>query len=224
MIDPITVELSDGRLFRLTGLDVPDFDVYHSGPLAQTALKVLQDMLEDEYVNIYQTVKKDGGLQDRLGNHLAHLELKDSGVWVQGALLSLGLARVLTMKSNVEMAAQMYAAEAQAREAGAGLWAMERYAILTPDQALEHENSLQIVEGKVESAAMTQNRIYLNFGKNWKNDFTVSIAPENRKAFFSGNLDPLQLNGRTIRVRGWVEDYNGPFIEIDHPERIEVLE
>jgi micrococcal nuclease len=33
----------------------------------------------------------------------------------------------------------------------------------------------------------------------------------------------MGLNGKTIRVRGWVRNYNGPLIEITHPQQIEVL-
>jgi hypothetical protein len=29
--------------------------------------------------------------------------------------------------------------------------------------------------------------------------------------------------GREIRVRGWLEFYNGPMIEATHPEQIELL-
>jgi len=65
--------------------------------------------------------------------------------------------------------------------------------------------------------------VYLNFGKNWRDDFTVSIAPENKRVFSKQSINPLEWNGKILRVRGWVEDYNGAYIEIDHPQAVEVL-
>jgi hypothetical protein len=33
----------------------------------------------------------------------------------------------------------------------------------------------------------------------------------------------LALEGALVRIRGWVDDRDGPRIEITHPEQIEVL-
>lgn len=224
VIDPLTVQFQDGRLFSLTGLEIPDFNPYNPGPVTQMAIRVLKDLLTGADTNIYQPEKKkDAGLTNRMGHQLAHLEKRENGAWVQGTLLSLGLARVKTERRNTEMASQMLALEATARAGKIGLWALPEYKILSPLETIGKKGSFQIVEGKVISTAMKNNRVYINFGDNWKDDFTVTIAPEFRTNFFKSKLDPLQLNGKTIRVRGWVEEYNGPFIEIDHPERIEVL-
>ena len=38
----------------------------------------------------------------------------------------------------------------------------------------------------------------------------------------AAGLDLMSLPGRRIRVRGWVEWWNGPMIEISHPQEIEV--
>jgi len=120
------------------------------------------------------------------------------------------------------MAEQLYALEAEARKDKIGIWA-EESAILTPEEAERHINSFQIVKGRVRSAAIKQNRIYLNFGHNWRTDFTVSIAPEDRKFFSKAGYNPLEWNGRDVRVRGWIEDYNGAYIEINHPTAIEIM-
>jgi hypothetical protein len=36
-------------------------------------------------------------------------------------------------------------------------------------------------------------------------------------------LDVASLTGKTIRCRGWLDLYDGPRIDITHPEQIEVL-
>jgi hypothetical protein len=34
-------------------------------------------------------------------------------------------------------------------------------------------------------------------------------------------MDLASLEGQRVRVRGWVESWNGPAIEATHPEQIE---
>lgn len=66
--------------------------------------------------------------------------------------------------------------------------------------------------------------MYLNFGADWRTDFTITIAARDLKLFEQAGLDLFALEGRTVRVRGWLDSYNGPAIEADHPEQIEVLD
>ncbi|WDR04673.1 hypothetical protein PSQ90_10085 [Devosia rhodophyticola] len=41
---------------------------------------------------------------------------------------------------------------------------------------------------------------------------------------FAGvDLDPLRFEGSLVRIRGWVDERDGPRIEVTHPEQIEVL-
>ena len=221
VIDPQTVQLKDGTIVRLAGVDFPDFDTENPGPFSLTAVDILRDMIVGKTVLMYQTVDKDQGRVNRMGQEIAQIQRQDDKAWVQGTLLALGLARARTTQSNPEMAQQMYDLEQTAMTDKIGLWEKD-YKILTPEEAVNHESSFQIVEGKIESVALKQNRIYLNFGGNWKTDFTVSIAPEDKRLFTKQKHDPLQWSGKYVRVRGWVESYNGPYIEINHPQAIEM--
>jgi endonuclease YncB( thermonuclease family) len=221
VIDPQTVQLEDGTIVRLAGVDFPDFDAENPGPFSLMAIDILRDMLVGKTVLMYQTVDKEKGRINRMGQDIAHLQRQDNKAWVQGTLLALGLARARTTQNNPEMAQQMYDAEHTAMAEKIGLWEKD-YKILTPEEAEGHEGSFQIVEGRIESVALKQNRIYLNFGGDWKTDFTISIAPGDKRLFTRQKHDPLQWSGKYIRVRGWLEDYNGPYIEINHPQAIEM--
>jgi micrococcal nuclease len=221
VIDPQTVQLEDGTVVRLAGLDFADYDPENPGEFSMTAMDILKDMLVGKEVVLYQTINKDEGRLNRMGHNIAQLERQSDNAWVQGTLLNLGLARARTTRSNPEMAQQMYDLEEHAMKDKMGIWE-KTAAILTPEDAEKHESSFQIVEGRIESAAIKQNRIYLNFGHDWKSDFTVSIAPEDKRAFSREKLDPLQWNGQQVRVRGWIESYNGPYMEINHPAAIEL--
>lgn len=220
VIDPMTVQLHDGRLVRLSGVDIPDFHHDRPGPYALLAMDILNDMLVGQTVQLYQS-KAEAGKVNRMGMQVAHIQRQSDGLWVQGALLSLGLARVRTSVLNAEMSAAMYEIEGAARAEETGLW--KDHPILSPDDVGEFDKSVQIVEGRVVSTALVKNRLYINFGTDWKTDFTVSILPENKRIFSKSGIDPLQWNGKMLRVRGWIGFYNGPYIEVDHPQAIEVL-
>jgi micrococcal nuclease len=78
----------------------------------------------------------------------------------------------------------------------AGIW--ENYSkVLPPEEAEAHEGSFQIVEGRIESAALKQNRIYLNFGKDWKTDFTISIAPGGQARLLEAESRPAAMERET---------------------------
>ena len=75
----------------------------------------------------------------------------------------------------------------------------------------------------MRDAAAVGRRVYLNFGADYRSDFTAAVVPGARSLFAAEGIDPLGLAGRTVRVRGWVDVLNGPMIEVTHPEQIEVV-
>ena len=64
--------------------------------------------------------------------------------------------------------------------------------------------------------------IYVNFGRRWSEDFTVTILKRNERRFAAAGLELKKLAGRHVRVRGTVEERGGPWIEATHPEQIEI--
>lgn len=224
IIDPLTVQLDDGRTVHLAGLDSPDLDPYTPGDISLKASEVLRTLLTDQKVRLYVTPDSRTGRMNRMGHTLAHLERVTDGSWVQGALLEQGLARVRTSPSNPEMNESMLALERIARDAKIGLWSQNDFTVKSPETIDKQNNSFQIVEGVIEAVSTTRNRIYMNFGKNWKKDFTAGLEPEARQLFSKQGLKPLEWGGRRVRVRGWVRDWNGPYMDIDSPESIEFLD
>lgn len=106
------------------------------------------------------------------------------------------------------------------------MWTQPYYAIRNADKVatlLARAGSYELVEGRVLNADLVGSRIYLNFGRYWKEDFTVVIDKQALKLFAAVNLDPLKLQGALVRVRGWIEVHDGPRIDVTHPEQIEIL-
>lgn len=222
IIDGDTVLLADGREVRLVGIQAPKLPLgrrnFRKWPLADRAKAELEALVLGREV----TLAYGGRRVDRHGRQLAHLALAD-GSWVQHILLSRGLARVYSFPDNRARVAEMLAAERAARAGRAGIWAHPFYAIRSPE-ALAHDiGSFQIVEGQVLDAARVRGTVYLNFGADWRTDFTIVVRRASLKAFEEAGFDPLALKGRFVRIRGWLDKRNGPMIAATHPEQIEVL-
>jgi hypothetical protein len=180
-------------------------------------------LLEGKQIRLYETQSQQSGRTTSMGYTLAHMVAHEDDSWIQGALLAQGLARIRPSARNTDMAAQMMAMEDQAREAKRGLWAQaDKYALLNPDNAGQHLNDWAVVEGRVVNVATSNNIVYLNFGPDWRTDFTISIEPDVRKEMDAKGLDPQSLQGKTVRVHGWLESYNGPHIRLNHAVWLEV--
>jgi len=171
-----------------------------------------------------------GQARDRYRRALAQVHVNGEDgreIWLQARLVETGAARVLSHADNRTAARDLLVLEGHARAAGRGLWSDPAHAVRDthPDALAQDVGSVQIVEGRVlEATQLRSGRIYLNFGADYRTDFTVMIEAEDAPAFDAAGLTPEALETRRIRVRGWVEDENGPMIRIDHPERIEMLE
>jgi hypothetical protein len=86
---------------------------------------------------------------------------------------------------------------------------------------LAEQGRFALVEGRVLSVRESGATIYVNFGRRWTEDFTVTILKRNERNFTVAGLEPKKLAGRQIRVRGWIEERGGPWIEATRPEQIE---
>jgi hypothetical protein len=159
---------------------------------------------------------------DRYGRIQAQVCAADA--WVQGALLRAGDVRTSPDGTSAACATQLLGAEDAARLAHAGFWRDGVFALRSPEQLGNRTGTFQIVEGMVQSASVNKGRAYINFGLDRRTDFTVTVSPQDMKSFRQARFDVKKLAGQRIRVRGWLEFYNGPEIEIAVPAAIQVLD
>ena len=216
-----TVILSDGRVLRLSGIQAPRIVQSrarpHAWPLAADAKAALERLVMGRSVTLYVA----GPRQDRHDHLLAQL-VRDDGLWLQGEMLSLGWARVMVAPDLRELSAEMYAREQAAREARRGIWDNRFYAVRDSTALGPHDlDSFQVVEGRVVSVSISKGQIYLNFGANWRTDFSVRVLRRSVKPFRQLDGDPRQLQGRVLRVRGWLFRHGGSEIEVAMPEQVE---
>lgn len=224
--DGDTVILDSGDKVRLIGLQAPKLPLgrpdFEAWPLADEAKSYLEELSLGEQVS----VRFGGAEQDRHGRVLGHMFIGDDEVWAQQEMLRAGLARVYSFADNRSCLEELYRTEAVARAERAGIWADPYYVIGQadrPDTVMALEGEYALIEGRVLNADLSGSRVYLNFGRDWDTDFTAVIERSALRMFEADGADPLALADALVRVRGWVEDWNGPRIEITHPEQIEVL-
>ncbi len=222
IVDGDTLILEDGREVRLVGIQAPKLPLgrrnFKTWPLADTAKSALTTLA------LYKTVTLSyGGRRvDRHNRLLAHLH-DEKGVWIQGELLRSGMARVYSFQDNRAQIAEMLAMERKARAARRGIWRHRFYQIRDADTAHRHIGGFHLVEGQVRAVAARRKYTYLNFSDNWRTDFTIAVAARVRRLFKDAGLDLEALQGKTVRVRGWIKSRNGPLIDATHPEQIEIL-
>jgi len=218
----------DGNEIRLVGIQAPKLPLgrpdFPEWPLAKKAKQTLETLVLGKHVTLSFT----GAERDRYARWLAHLDMidKDQPLWVQGEMLRQGMARVYSFPDNRARVDDMLALEATARRARIGIWALPFYAIRNPDKdaLLDELGTFQLVEGRIIDAAEVKGTVYLNFGPDWRDDFTASIDRKALKLFKSVDPHPRDWTGRAVRVRGWLIKRNGPMIRVTHPEQIEFPE
>ena len=229
VVDGDTVTLDGGPSVRLVGLQAPKLALDRRGaedwPMSGAARDTLAALVFDREV----TLRYGGARRDRHGRALAHLVRAEDGLWVQRAMIEAGMARVYSFADNRALLPELLAAERTARAAKRGIWGHPLYRVRGAAGLDDAIGSFQIVEDTVLKTAIVRGRVFLNFGVDWRTDFTVTVAPRDRRMFESafaaaGIGDFAALAGQRVRARGWLRSRNGPQIVATHPEQIELLE
>jgi len=209
VLDGRTLLLTDGREVRLAGIEV--------SPESRLALET--------HIAGREILLK-GKTTDRYGR-LVSYAYAGTGPSAQVHLLSRGLARVAARIGDNGCAAELFAAENAARTARLGVWAETHYLARragNPAEILGERGRFTVVEGRVVSVRESGGVIYVNFGRRWSEDFTVTVLKRSERVFSAAGVELKKLAGRNVRIRGYIEERGGPWIEATRPEQIEVQE
>jgi micrococcal nuclease len=229
VIDGETVELDDGSELRLIGALAPRaIDVgAEAGAWAPevTTRDGLQALVLGKSVELAFGAERE----DRYGRLQAHAYLIEGAQrrWVQGQMLAQGLARAYASASNRVCTGELLAAEQSAREMGRGLWSDAAYQVRRADETNQlprYRSTFQIVEGRIVRVALVRGTIHLNFGRNWRREFSVSLRSADRVLLGPFANDPKALEGRHVRARGWVGVRNDvPTMDLSISGNLEVM-
>jgi len=225
VIDGNTFVLDDGREVRLAAIDVPAVDSGTSGAAAKATLEAL--LSGDDVV-----LRKAEFPADRYGRLVAYAYAVRDGeeIFAQGEMITAGYARVGDGVGNRACAADLLGREKAARSGNLGLWADSYYHPLDAEnrtEVLAQRGRFALVEGRVVSVRESGATIYVNFGRRWSEGFAVTVLKRNERNFNAAGVNLPALEGRRVRVRGWVEARGAagaPEITVDHPEQIELAD
>lgn len=204
------LHLASGEVAHLRGIQLGD-----AGGLA--ALHQLADG---------KTLRLLDAVSDRYGRIAADLYIdNDKQASLQERLVEAGQAFVYSPLGDEPHLASLLAHEASARAAQRGIWGKSNttYADIPADDADQAIGRFAFIRGTVVEAARVKNMVYLNFGADHHRDFTVAIRAGDLKLFRKAKIDPLDYQGQTLRVRGWVTRRGGALINVTTPAQITLL-
>jgi endonuclease YncB( thermonuclease family) len=186
--------------------------------LADRARAALQDLLDASPPD-----PAPDALRDRWGRRRVRPAFAGSTTSFQERLVESGAARVRPESDDAPAIAALLAGEAAARAARRGLWAHSAYEPFPAARANRAVGAFNLVEGVVLAASAGRGRTYLNFGSDYRTDFTATAPGRLARAFAKAGLDLAALQGARVRVRGFVAWINGPSIALDRREALERL-
>ena len=224
VIDGETLALDDGRSLRLIGALAPRASdvgaAAGSWPPENQARAVLSTLVEGQSVTLWHDARRS----DRYGQVLAHVTVGDT--WLQGALVTRGLARAYGRPDSDACAEALVRLERRAREHGLGLWGNASYGVRAAsrgdwERAL---HSFQIVSATVRRVSRGSGEVYVTLGHRGGRAYPLEAVVPAKRSDLTGGMAPRSLVGRRVLVRGWIEQRRGPVIVIDSRGQLEVLE
>ncbi len=215
--------LESGDVVRLASLQVPNVEEEDGKkrpgePMGEEAKAVLSKLILGQSVRLV-TGKNP---RDRKNRIVAQAYLAD-GRWVQQEMLRLGMAMVYAIFDDAKKKdiTAMMQAETSAREARKGIWANPYFAVVEATKADCCIDQFKLVRGRVMQVDARRGNIYINFGKDYKTDFTAFIPKRYARSFANSDLE--QAQGKTVEVRGWIFEQGGPMIELVRPEQLQII-
>lgn len=225
VIDGETLRLADGTVARLIGIEAPKLPLAAGPdgpwPPADAATAEARRLVGSAPIGI---VSSSDGL-DRYGRRRVHAFLPDGGS-LAGQLIAGGFVRVHWLPGEAACLGALLAAEKAARRAHRGIWANPEYAVRrAEDASLLGRNGLyELVEGRVVSVGHGSSMIFLDFGRNYRSDFTILVSPPVADALGAMGMPVDGLAERRVLVRGVIEDRSGPAIRLYDPAQLELVD
>jgi micrococcal nuclease len=228
VIDGETLRLTDGRTVRLIGAKAPAPPLGWRGddpwPFVEEAKAALERLAMAKPVEL----SFEGRRSDRHGHLLAQVFVVAGGerVWLQQAMIAKGLARVYSFPDHRACAAVLLAREREARSKRFGLWSSSAYRIV---QATDLErlgrliHTYQLVEGEVVAVGEGGRADLSQFRAGLAARFHRQRRAQGGERFCRRRHRSRGSRGQALARAGDAAWRNGPMIEANHPEQIELL-
>ncbi|MBI4654023.1 MAG: thermonuclease family protein [Nitrospirae bacterium] len=242
VIDGDTIELSDGRVVRLIGVDTPETVDPREGVqwFAREAAKKLREWILDKKVCLKKDREQVQDI-DKYGRLLRYVWRDD--FFVNAELINQGYGFALTIHP-FQYLEDFRRHERKAREGNLGLWDKERQKewekdvekskslaatcgkgkIICPQEAVNYIGKYKTVRFFVAKSYDSGEAIFLNSKNDFRDhdNFTAIIFKKDRNKF---SADPADYyRGKTIDVVGRIKEYEGRAeIILEEPSQIKIL-
>lgn len=213
VVDGDSLRLADGRDVRLIGINTPEFgkDGRPDQPLAAVARDRTRTLVQRRTVRL----RYDDERFDRYGRTLAYAELPD-GRELQEALLREGLAWFVAIPPNLARVSAYRAAEAQARAARRGVWALAAYQPLPAGRLTHDDTGFARILGTIAGVSYADGTALLRL--------TARVHLTLPYAGRDFPQAPETLVGKRVLARGWLTEYKNELrMRITHPAMLELL-
>ena len=210
---------ASGEEFLLADIVAPPLYALNekTPPFFSEAKRALQALLDAGASHVV-----DVAPQTRWGGRVvaAHGQNGDT---LQEALARTGAVRIAPQTDDLAFIDRLLSLEAAARSERRGLWALSAYGVYTAEAAEGAVGAFHLIEGTVLRAVAARGRFYLNFGPDYRTDFTGGARSALYRKWARDGFDLAALEGARVRIRGFVERINGPSVDIRHVRQIETL-
>lgn len=222
VFDGDTLLTTEGEHIRLVNINTPEVahDKTPAQPYGEEARHYMTQRVKGQKVEVKTARKKT----DKYKRTLAEIFLK--GQSLNEEMIAQGLAHVYTFPDNSENVQPLHNLEDAARRQRKGLWQSPRWQVMVAGSSVPDAwiGEFHIVEGTVRNVVPMKDRVYLNFGDNWRDDFTVEIPKKFSKQFAAQHINPAKdYRGKKLRVRGFLKPVNGVLVTATHPAQLEVI-
>ncbi|MEP3277234.1 MAG: thermonuclease family protein [Stappiaceae bacterium] len=212
--DFLDLKLKQGTLVHLADIDFPG------------GRKAARQYLANNLLGKTVTLRGASDKTDRWRRKSAHVVVQASGDWLQSDLIELGLARVRPQMASKNCLDSLFQNEKRARRANKGIWQSDHFRRIAVEHAGSDRyvhNQYAVFVGKIVSVGETERWRYLNFGRNWKTDFTVRINRRSKNVIGTIEKEADMVPGNVVEVRGIVRNHDGGEVDVHHPAQLQIL-
>lgn len=215
VIDGDTILLEGDEKVRYIGIDTPEF----GSPIFMEAKERNTSLVQGKRVRL-ELCKEER--RDKYGRLLALVYV--DGIMVNREMLKEGLARAMIIPPcGLKVREEFNSYELEARQKGIGIWAGDPGTI-SHREAGRFLGEVKSVTGKVLSIYNSGKAVFLNFGEDYKTDFTTLIFSKDLANFKRVGIDPeVYYRNKEVIVRGRIKEFNGPEIIVREPGQIEIV-
>jgi len=208
--------MKNGDKVRYIGIDTPEF----GSPLFIEVKERNSSLVSGKKVRLEICPEERS---DPYGRLLAFVYVNEK--MVNSILLKEGLATTLIIPPcGLIVEEEFKRVELEAINSRVGLWTDESKPI-SHLEAGRYLGKIKRVSGKIISTYYSGKALFLNYGDDYKRDFTVVIFTEDLDSFTKAGIDPENFyNNKESIVTGRIKAFNGPEIVVRGPEQIKIVE